>query len=118
MTTQKRKTPTGLLTRKRRMLNAARSRAAKRGLPFNLTVEDFSIPDTCPALGTEIILEGDTDRAPSLDRLVPALGYVKGNVVVLSNRANRIKNDAEAHELRSIADFIEDYVASLWMKQT
>jgi dihydroxyacetone kinase-like predicted kinase len=98
------------------MLSAARSRAKKRGVPFNLTVDDFDIPDTCPALGIEIVLEGDPDRAPSLDRIMPAMGYVKGNVIVLSNRANRIKNNASAHELRQIAEFLETHIKTDWMK--
>ena len=98
------------------MLSAARSRAKKRSLPFNLTVDDFDIPAVCPALGTEIILDGDPDRAPSLDRMVPLMGYVRGNVVVISNRANRIKNDASAHELRQLADFVENHITTDWMK--
>jgi hypothetical protein len=116
MTRNKRVARSGLLTRKRTMLNAARSRATKRNLPFNLTVDDFDIPDTCPALGTEIVLDGDPDRAPSLDRVVPVMGYVKGNVVVISNRANRIKNDASAYELKLIADFVEKHITTDWMK--
>lgn len=107
----------GLLSRKRAMLRSAKSRANKRGLPFNLTVDDFTIPETCPALGIEITLDGDPDSAPSLDRVVPSMGYVRGNVVVISNRANRIKNDASAHELRRIAGFLETHIHNDWMKQ-
>lgn len=106
----------GLLARKRMMLRSARSRATKRNLPFNLTVDDFTIPERCPALGVEITLSGDPDSAPSLDRVVPAMGYVKGNVIVLSTRANRIKNDASAHELRAIADFLQNHISQNWMK--
>lgn len=107
---------TGLLSRKRTMLNAARARAKKRGLPFQLTIDDFTIPERCPALGTEIVLDGDRDAAPSLDRVVPSMGYVKGNVIVLSARANRIKNDATAPELRLLADFLEHHINNDWMK--
>lgn len=115
--TQKQQGPAaGLLSRKRMMLRAARARAKDKGLPFNISINDFSIPETCPALGVEITLGGG-DTAPSLDRIVPALGYVKGNVVVLSHRANRIKNNASAHELRRIAEFLEKHIKSDWMKQ-
>ena len=110
------RTRMGLLPRKRAMLRAARSRASKRGLPFNLTVEDFQIPERCPALGIEITLDGDRDSSPSLDRVVPPMGYVRGNVIVLSTRANRIKNDATAHELKSIAEFLENLISKEWMK--
>lgn len=98
------------------MLRAARSRASSRNLPFNLTTDDFSIPERCPALGIEITLNGDRDHSPSLDRILPSMGYVKGNVMVLSNRANRIKNDATAFELRAIADFLEHHITNHWMK--
>lgn len=106
----------GLLSRKRMMLRSARHRAKQKGLPFNITVNDFTIPETCPALGIEIALEGDLDHAPSLDRVMPSLGYVKGNVMVLSNRANRIKNNAAVHELRAIADFLETHINNDWMQ--
>ena len=106
----------GLLQRKRMMLRSARHRAKQKGLPFNITINDFDIPDRCPALGIEITLAGSIENAPSLDRVVPAMGYVKGNVVVLSNRANRIKNDASPYELHLIADFLENFINKDWMK--
>lgn len=112
--------PTGLLSQKRSMLRSARARAAKKGLPFNITLSDFHIPETCPLLGTEITLGAGKeyrDTAPSLDRVVPGMGYVKGNVLVMSARANRIKNDATAAELRKIADFLETHISTDWMKE-
>jgi len=39
------------------------------------------------------------DNSPSLDKLIPELGYVKGNITVMSVRANRIKNDATRQEI-------------------
>ena len=45
--------------------------------------------------------------APSLDRLIPKLGYVKGNIVIVSTRANTIKRDATPEELMKIAKFYE-----------
>jgi hypothetical protein len=32
--------------------------------------------------------------SPSFDRIYPKKGYVKGNIVIVSNKANRIKTDA------------------------
>jgi hypothetical protein len=46
--------------------------------------------------------------SPSLDRIVPELGYVKGNVRVISDRANRIKRDATLEELRAIVKYVEE----------
>ena len=34
-------------------------------------------------------------------------GYTKNNIVIVSNRANRIKSDATVDEIRKVADFYE-----------
>lgn len=90
------------------LLKSARMRAAKHGLPFNLTREDIVIPDVCPALGIPLQrAQGYTsDYSPTLDRIVPALGYVKGNVAIISHRANRMKNDGTAAELELVARWL------------
>lgn len=49
-----------------------------------------------------------TDNSPSLDKIQPVLGYIKGNVQVISNRANMIKSNASARELRMIAEYLEE----------
>lgn len=83
------------------MVVAARQRAKKAGVPFDLTAEDIAIPDACPVLGIplEASFGRSTPQSPSLDRVIPKLGYVKGNVLVVSNRANVIKGDASVEEL-------------------
>ena len=55
----------------------------------------------CPVLGIPLVIgEGAcSDNSPSIDRIIPELGYVKGNIKVISRRANRIKNDATPDEL-------------------
>jgi hypothetical protein len=35
------------------------------------------------------------------------LGYVRGNVTIISNRANRIKNDASLDEVRKVVSWLE-----------
>lgn len=93
------------------MLNNAKARASRAGVPFNLSPRDIIIPSHCPVLGIELFRtlgrQGGGPHSPSLDRIVPELGYVPGNVIVVSNRANRIKSDAAPHELRAVADFYE-----------
>jgi hypothetical protein len=42
-----------------------------------------------------------------LDRLIPELGYVKGNIAVVSTRANTLKRDATPEELMKVARFYE-----------
>ncbi|MGE3333610.1 MAG: hypothetical protein AB7I36_08200 [Rhodospirillaceae bacterium] len=74
---------------------------------------DIVIPKTCPVLGIDIRLSngGFNDNSPTLDRVDNALGYVPGNVVVVSWRANRIKCDAAIDELRKIVEFYDRWKA-------
>lgn len=95
-------------TPKHQVWGHARKRARMNGIPFSITVEDIpEIPMHCPVLGILLkanITAGPLDSSPSIDRLVPALGYVPGNIRIISNRANRIRSDASAEELRRIAE--------------
>lgn len=90
------------------MWRAARQRAAKRDLPFTIQPSDIIIPDRCPVLDIPLrrgSKRGGDNASPSLDRIVPALGYVPDNIVVVSWKANRAKNNLTAKELRSLAVF-------------
>jgi len=106
------------------LFSGAKSRAKKYGMEFNIKLEDVVIPEFCPALG--ILLDkrsrynslSDEERAkgiryrvndscPSLDRIDSNKDYVKGNVWVISARANRLKNNSMPEELRKIADAVE-----------
>lgn len=102
----------------RSMVRGAKARATKAGVPFSITPNDIVIPHECPVLNIPILVGQDkaSDFSPSLDRVVPLLGYVPGNVIVISNRANRIKNNATVFELRQVADFYETLVSTSWMK--
>lgn len=95
---------------KKVMLRAAKWNAKRANVPFNLTTEDFHIPELCPILGIKLRRgeRRNNDSSPSLDRIIPALGYVSGNVWVISLRANRIKNDATLEELRLITAALEE----------
>jgi hypothetical protein len=90
------------------MISLAKTRAKKRGLPFNLEVSDVVIPDYCSILN--VVLKVGTERvesnSPSLDRIIPSLGYVKGNVQVISHKANTMKSNATITELLLFADWI------------
>ena len=90
---------------KSRMLQAAKGRAKELDLPFNLAVEDIEIPEFCPVLGIKL-KRGNHNSRPELDRIVPKLGYVKGNVCVISGRANRIKWNASLEELEAVANYV------------
>ena len=87
------------------MLIHAKDRAKQKGLSFNLEIQDIVIPARCPVLGIELkVAVGKAGKnSPSLDKIKPALGYVRGNVRVISWRANLLKNNATAAELRLVA---------------
>lgn len=94
----------------RRMLKSAQYRAEQEGLPFNLDESDVVVPSHCPVLGIPLQRcrgRGFNPNSPSLDKIVPELGYVKGNVRVISLRANALKKDATPAELRAVADYAE-----------
>lgn len=91
------------------LLPTIKSRAKKQGVPFDLTEEDILIPDMCPVLGIPLSKRGGkrTDNTPSVDRIVPSLGYVKGNIKIISWRANRLKCDATLEELEKLVRYMK-----------
>jgi hypothetical protein len=101
----------------RYLYNSAKYRAKKHGLPFNITPDDITIPDECPALGIPLFRGSGKGRmipnSPTLDRIFPKKGYVKGNVIVVSAQANTIKNNASAMELIQVALFYKRLIDKL-----
>ena len=97
------------------MISNARSRAARAGVVVTIVAADIVIPTHCPVLAIPLFRQlgrkGGCDNSPSLDRIVPHLGYVKDNVVVISNRANRLKGDATLDEVERIADWLARHIA-------
>jgi hypothetical protein len=91
------------------LLEAAQNRARTKSLPINITLDDIIVPDLCPVLMIPL-QKSTTGRAnpdsPSLDRIIPELGYVKGNIQVISNKANSMKNNATKEELVRFANWI------------
>jgi hypothetical protein len=99
---------------RKQMLINARTRAKREGVPFDLDVEDITIPEHCPILGLRIGVQlgggrGGRNCSPSLDRLDPAAGYVRGNVTVVSLKANRLKNQLSPEQLMLFARFYYEH---------
>lgn len=86
--------------RNRRMLADAKARAKKGSFPCTIELQDVFIPNECPLLNVPFQRKGP--YAPSLDKIIPALGYVPGNVLVISCRANSIKHNATLEELQKL----------------
>lgn len=93
----------------------AKKRCVKSGKEFNIEPTDIpEIPKFCPILGIELIISnnGPTDKSPSLDRIDSSKGYIKGNIRIISNRANRIKSDATYDELKLIYEDLKKIMNS------
>lgn len=98
--------------KEKRLLQRARQRAKNKNIPFNIGVEDVFIPEVCPILGVKLeVASGGAPAAgsPSLDRIVPEKGYTKGNVQVISYRANLIKTNATADEIMAVAKYMKEH---------
>lgn len=98
-------------------LYASRVRARNSKVPFDVDVEYLQsiYPEDglCPVFGTDLIWGDDgkpKDNSPSLDRIIPSTGYVRGNLVWISNRANILKRDANWEELDKVATWLKSIV--------
>jgi exonuclease VII large subunit len=87
-----------------------RKRARARGIQFNLEPSDIVIPKVCPILGIELSFGVGRvhEASPSLDRIIPSLGYVKGNCFIISSKANRMKQDNTIEDFMKILKYIQD----------
>lgn len=93
-------------------VGGARQRSRAKNLMFDLDNNYIyaMLPETCPVLGNTIIYDnkrGYRPDSPSIDRIDPSKGYVKGNVAVISFRANMIKSDAGVFELEKVLAWLQ-----------
>ena len=92
------------------VLSGLKNRASKKNVPFDLKVEDLVFPETCPILGINLYINksyhGPSKNSPSVDRIDPAKGYVKGNIQIISHLANAMKQNATPEELVLFAKWV------------
>ena len=93
------------------MVTRARWRARCAKVPFDLIEADIVIPAACPVLGIPIerALGRAAPNSPALDRVIPSLGYVRGNVRVISGRANTLKRDGTLEEFVGLVRYLEGH---------
>lgn len=91
------------------LLMGARDNARRMQRECTITKEDIKIPERCPVLGMPIKRNAARCAWDSitLDRIDSNLGYVPGNVAVISYRANIIKNCGTAEEHRQVAAWMD-----------
>ena len=93
------------------LLRHAKQRALKNNLEFNLELSDIVIPEICPILEVPFIMgtKGDYMYTPSIDRIDNSKGYVKGNIQIISMKANTMKNSATPEELKKFCKNVLRY---------
>ncbi len=110
-----------VLVMTRSMVGHAKGRAKDKNLPFDIDLdyvrsmvgENAELASHCPVFG--IALDWSRQRgnggkplpnSPSIDRIDPERGYVKGNIKIISFRANQIKSDASHEELKLVTAYL------------
>lgn len=99
------------------LVRDARERARDKCLPFDIDLyyirsmvgNNAEFASHCPVFATPLAWScerGNGSRplpnSPSIDRIDPERGYVKGNVWIISYRANTIKSNATHEELKLV----------------
>lgn len=90
------------------MLKQVKARAKAKGLAFDIQIEDLAdLPENCPVFGFP--LDYNRDKAgynsPTIDRINNDQGYVKGNIIVVSRKANTMKSDGTVEDMLSLYNF-------------
>lgn len=87
------------------LLRHAKARAVQKNIPFDLTEDDIYLPEVCPVFKIPFN-KSNRREGYSLDRIIPALGYIKGNIQVISQLANAMKWDSTREERLTFANWI------------
>jgi hypothetical protein len=95
-----------------RILTRVRHKCKKHDIPFDLDLWDIVVPTYCPILGHELIdrvgqSKGGNRNTISVDRKDPSKGYVKGNIGIISRRANLLKSNLTIGEVRKLLSYME-----------
>jgi len=88
------------------LLKYAMRRSKESGLEFSLSLKDIQIPDRCPILNIPLFVSKGrpSDNSPSIDRIDNTRGYIPGNIIVCSWKANSVKNDTDIILLEEYLD--------------
>jgi hypothetical protein len=87
----------------------------QRNIPYNL--DEIYLQEIwtgfCPITGEQLVCAIDDNQKISsnsaeLDRFVPELGYIKGNVTWISRRMNSLKNNGTIDDFKLLISWMED----------
>lgn len=90
------------------LLTKSKIRARRDNIKHSITKDDIVVPKFCPIILIPILpgVGKVCANSPSLDKIIPEEGYVKGNVQVISHKANAMKQNATPEELRAFAKWV------------
>jgi hypothetical protein len=90
-----------------------KQRSKAKGIPVDTEyLRSIKCPEKCPVFGYDIKFgrpyrgKGSLRNMASFDRINPDLGYVPGNVQIISMFANSMKQDASKEELEVFARWV------------
>lgn len=91
------------------LYSQAKYRAKKSGMKFDLVKSDLVIPERCPVFDIPLYFSPGkrTDNSYSLDRWDNTKGYVRGNVRVISWKANMYKGDLTIKEVERLLNYMK-----------
>lgn len=95
------------------LLQQAKIRSKKKGVEFELTLQDllalYPIDGLCPVFKMPIQFNTGKDRtnSPSIDRIDASKGYTKDNVRIISWKANRMKSNATLADLEALVVYMK-----------
>lgn len=89
---------------------SCKQRSKREGLDFDIEVSDIHIPLVCPILNIVLtkVRDGNVFTSPSIDRKNNTLGYVKGNIFVISTKANKHKSDMTKEDIKRLYEYVSD----------
>lgn len=84
----------------RHLKSSIRKRARDRGVPCTISRTDlrrlFSEKTHCEICGVEFVMIPNHDAHASVERVIPSLGYIIENVVIICRRCNSTKGELDA----------------------
>ena len=89
-------------------LESIKQAGTRRNIDVDLSVDDIEMPTHCPIFGFKLNYDTnikDDPASPSIDRINNDLGYVRGNIITCSRRANSLKKDATVDEMEKLYRF-------------
>lgn len=100
--------------RVKNIMRLAKARCSKNGVPFSVTIDYlmsiFPADRKCPVLDIEFEWGRESSNSsPSLDRIIPSLGYVEGNVAWISKKANSLKSDGTLDQFERLALYLKSH---------